>query len=86
MVGSISNLTKGTLAFKYVEHDTIHPMVLICTAKCASIYIASSRHEHGRLYSMISISEVGRDRPTALEPKRIAWDAGNRLWMKKRTR
>lgn len=72
MVGSISNFTRGTFAFKYVEQETIHPIVFICTAKWARIYVASSRHEHGRLKTIISISEVGKESPTAFDPNKIA--------------
>lgn len=30
----------------------------------------------GKLKSIISISEVGRERPTALEPNKSAWEVG----------
>lgn len=74
------------MAFRYVEHDTIHPIVFICTARWAKIYIAYSRQEQGKLKSMMSISDVGRDRPTAFEPKSMACEVGNKVCMKNLTR
>lgn len=48
--------------------------MFICTAKWANIYIASSLEEHGKLKNIISMSEVGRERPTAFEPNSKACD------------
>lgn len=78
-------MTKGTLALRYAEQETIQPIVLIWTAKWARISVAYSLVVQGRLKSIISISEVGNDRPTAFEPKSIAWVDGNRDCMKNLT-
>lgn len=72
MDGSIYSLTKGTLALRYVEHETIHPIALISTANWARYSLAYSLLLQGRFPIMISTSELGRDIPIALLPNRIA--------------
>ncbi len=85
MVGSISNLIKGTLALRYDEQDTIQPIILISMATWASSSLTSSLVWQGMLYTLMSMSEVGKDRPTALEPKSITSEDGNSVFIKKRT-
>lgn len=47
--------------------------------------MAYSRHEHGKLNNIISISDVGKDSPTAFDPNKIEWDVGNKDWIKNLT-
>ena len=82
MHGSIYSFITGTLALRYAEQETIHPIVFIWTDKWPNISVASSRVEHGKLNNIMSISEVGRDSPTAFEPNSIAWEVGKIDWIK----
>lgn len=79
---SIYNFTIGTLADKYVEQLTTQPIALISTAIWAKISLATSLLKQFKQVKRMSTSELGRDRPMALEPKRIALVMGNRLWTK----